>query len=254
MRGTGGSSGFKAWSASQDGSDAAALCRALSAGAGGVQQQHGSGSMRFALVAYSYGSCAAAEALDPSYNLNVVAYVSVGFPLGMLSKWFLRSHSSWIAMVKAGTPVRSSQSGKPVKSHSAGTGASAGIGTTDTGTGASAGTGTSYANDSKGSASAASTHSTHAAMLGIPRLLVMGTSDQFTCLETIQELVKEAKDAPDGTPGCSSSSAGGASLGASSDRVCAPLDLHVMEGCDHFSWGPALGQTVIEWIRNSMMT
>ncbi len=79
MRGSGSSSGFKAWSASTDAADAAALCDHLGAcgsGAGVAAQRQGGGgssdgsssggskaSKRVMLVAYSYGSCVAAEAI-----------------------------------------------------------------------------------------------------------------------------------------------------------------------------------------------
>ena len=80
MRGTGGSSGFKTLSASTDGADAAELCMHLTrqASAGGVagcdghagqqqleqQHQQSKHGKSIVLLAYSYGSCVAAEALS----------------------------------------------------------------------------------------------------------------------------------------------------------------------------------------------
>lgn len=54
------------------------------------------------LVGYSYGSCVAAQALDRVPE--VVAYVSIGFPLGFLPRWFLGSADDWRALMASPVP------------------------------------------------------------------------------------------------------------------------------------------------------
>ncbi|GBF93922.1 hypothetical protein Rsub_06171 [Raphidocelis subcapitata] len=75
-------------------------------GDGGPVAGGGAGSgappPRLALLCYSYGSCVAADAL--ARLPAAAAYVSVGFPLGVLSRWFLGSAASWDALAAARVP------------------------------------------------------------------------------------------------------------------------------------------------------
>jgi len=124
MRGVMGSRGFRAMSSSTDAADAAELLRyaiktaceeahdapAASTGHSQISRQPDSGSTvpfeapatrRAVLLAYSYGSCVASRVLELCPH-SVAAYVSVGFPLGMLSRFALGSHGAWDVMLKHG--------------------------------------------------------------------------------------------------------------------------------------------------------
>lgn len=57
---------------------------------------------RIVFICYSYGSCVAALAL--ARVPQVVAYVTIGFPLGALSRWFLGSGSAWSALAASAVP------------------------------------------------------------------------------------------------------------------------------------------------------
>lgn len=109
----------------------------------------------------------------PLATLQVAAYVSIGFPLGLLSRMFLGSHSSW--QVGCGRLV--------ARGAGQAFGASTGLHTQPG----------KYA-----SASAIFTlcMRTQALMRDgvekrLPCLMIMGTSDQFTTLGTLQELVEK---------------------------------------------------------------
>ncbi|GAX79649.1 hypothetical protein CEUSTIGMA_g7090.t1 [Chlamydomonas eustigma] len=134
MRGTGKSAGFKSLSATTDAEDASKLCKHIltkmrerhshypeaspedgsfhkgsPSGNGGSSSTNGSAveqEPQLVLLAYSYGSCVASHLLNLCPQVSV--FVSVGYPLGMLSRFFLGSQSSWEALmehgVRAGRP------------------------------------------------------------------------------------------------------------------------------------------------------
>lgn len=91
VRGTGRSTGSKAWSADVDAADANALCKVLLERAAERSRMHDQKAAftvdrthcqpRLLLLAYSYGSCIAAQVAAATPSL-VAAYVSIGFPLG----------------------------------------------------------------------------------------------------------------------------------------------------------------------------
>lgn len=86
-------------SANPDADDLTALCHCLLAEPlpGAAAPAEG-----LALVCYSYGSCVGAAAL--ARVPEVVAYVSIAFPLGVLSRWFLGSGASWAALAASPVP------------------------------------------------------------------------------------------------------------------------------------------------------
>ena len=144
---------------------------------------------------------------------DITAYVSVGFPLGLLSKWFLRSHSSWDALVKGVRQEPQEQQQNLGSMHGKGLGNGRTV---------------------------------------PPRLLVMGTADQFTALETLQGLVHEEQNQEKQQQRAGVSSATG-SLDGARAHVAGEhgvLELLVIDGCDHFFGGrhDELADRVLAWV------
>ncbi|KAI8469828.1 MAG: Alpha/Beta hydrolase protein [Monoraphidium minutum] len=112
MRCAGRSRGKARSSSDPDVDDLVALCRHVlseplqAAASGGGGQAGGAPALaparRVVLIGYSYGSCVAARAL--ARVPEAVAYVSIGFPLGVLSRLFLGAGDAWAALAGAAAP------------------------------------------------------------------------------------------------------------------------------------------------------
>ena len=143
---------------------------------------------RVALAGYSYGSTVAARALarleaaplrgGGGGRGAVAAYASVGFPLGLLSRWFLSAAGAWAALASAAAP----------------------------------------------------------------KLVVMGTADQFTGIGQLRAAVAEHDAA------AASAAAAQASGGAAA--AVGPMDVEILEGADHFyqnRWDE-VARLVVDWL------
>jgi alpha/beta superfamily hydrolase len=96
VRGTGRSTGWKSWGYATDGHDAHLL----------IQEMLSTNQVSsVCLIGYSYGSLVAAECLqllsrpDLSGRPSCVGLISVGFPLGGLSRLFLSSGECWAQLI-----------------------------------------------------------------------------------------------------------------------------------------------------------
>ena len=102
-RGVGRSLGWKSLGYLSDGQDAYNLIlKLLGDSAESADPTH---QKTCSLIAYSYGSLVASEALrllianQEITNIQARGFISVGFPLGVLSRFFLCSHNSWDSLI-----------------------------------------------------------------------------------------------------------------------------------------------------------